>query len=235
MRFPELMQFLICGTTTIAFRISSLYPDIVTDDFCAILANERIRPHFHLSVQSGSDKILKSMNRPYTAANVEEASRKLRKIKPDCFLAADIITGFPGETEEDFALSMKLTHLCNFSWVHVFPFSPRPGTVAFSIRPQVPQSVSGERARRLTSLATEQKRLFLEKAVGKKFKAIIEKRRTNEIRAVSENFIHLKITDDKKHDFKKLGGKEVIVQISRILPVRSQTESVEAEAFLTDF
>lgn len=232
MRFPELMQFLLAGTSTIAFRISSLYPDIVTDDFCAILSNRRIRPHFHLSVQSGSDKILKSMKRPYTAADVVNAAQKLRSIKPDCFLAADIITGFPGETDEDFSASMELTRQCRFSWVHVFPFSPRPGTEAFAMRPQVPQAVSGERARNLTSLAVEQKRVFLENSLGKCFNAIIEKRRINEIRAVSENFIHLRIIDDKKHDFKSLGGKEVSVEITRILPVRSQTESVEAEAML---
>ena len=232
MRFPDLMQFLLAGTKKIAFRISSLYPDIVTDDFCLILANGRIRPHFHLSVQSGSDKILKSMKRPYKSNDVIEASKKLRKIKPNCFIAADIITGFPGETDEDFELSMELTRKCEFSWVHVFPFSPRPGTEAYVMRPQVPQAISGERAKLLTSLAIDQKRQFLENSVGKQLKAIIEKRRTNEIRAVSENFIHLKITDDKKHDFISLGGKEVKVQISRILPVRSQTESVEAEAFL---
>ena len=229
MRFPELMKFLLENTEKIAFRISSLYPDIVTEEFCKILLNNRIRPHFHLSVQSGSDKILKSMRRPYTANDVIEASRKLRAIKQDCFLAADIITGFPGENEEDFSLSMELCQKCDFSWVHVFPFSARPGTEAFKMRPQVPQSVSGERARRLTSLAIEQKKLFLDSMVGKQFKAIIEKRRIHEVRAVSENFIHLRIIADKTHDFISLGGKEVSVKIIRILPVRSQTESVEAE------
>jgi len=232
MRFPELMEFLIENTSTIAFRISSLYPDIVTADFCKILSSDRVRPHFHLSVQSGSDKILKSMNRPYKSHDVIEASHMLRKIKPDCFLAADIITGFPGETDGDFAQSMELTRQCDFSWVHVFPFSPRPGTAAYSMRPQVPQSVSGERARQLKALAVAQKKCFLENSLGKQFKAIIEKRRINEIRAVSENFIHIRINDYKRQDLKSLGGKEVTVQISRILPARSQTESVEAEAFL---
>ena len=230
MRFPELLKFLLDSTEKIAFRISSLYPDIVTDDFCAILSSDRIRPHFHLSVQSGSDKILKSMKRPYSAQDVIEASRKLRAIKPDCFLAADIITGFPGETDEDFSLSMELSRECGFSWVHVFPFSARPGTEAFKMRPQVPQSISGERARKLTALAIEQKKLFLEKMVGKEFRAIIEKRRIHEVRAVSENFVHLRIIADKTHDFISLGGKEVTVRIIHILPVRSQTESVEAEA-----
>ena len=230
MRFPELMKFLLDNTEKISFRISSLYPDIVTEEFCKILSDNRIRPHFHLSVQSGSDKILKSMKRPYTAADVKEASHKLRAIKPDCFLAADIITGFPGETEDDFSLSMELCQKSDFSWVHVFPFSARPGTEAYKMRPQVPQSVSGERARKLTSLAINQKKLFLENLVGKQFRAIIEKKRINEVRAVSENFIHLRIIADKAHDFISLGGKEVTVKIVRILPVRSQTESVEAEA-----
>ena len=232
MRFPELMKFLLENTKTIAFRISSLYPDIITEDFCNIISDRRIRPHFHLSVQSGSDRILKSMRRPYSAQDVIEASRKLRAIKPECFLAADIITGFPGETDEDFSLSMELSRKCGFSWVHVFPFSARPGTEAFSMRPQVPQYVSGERARNLTSLAIEQKKLFLERTVGKEFRAIIEKRRIHEIRAVSENYIHLRILADSRQDFVSLGGKEVTVKIVRILPVRAQTESVEAEAIV---
>ncbi|MCR4939350.1 MAG: tRNA (N(6)-L-threonylcarbamoyladenosine(37)-C(2))-methylthiotransferase MtaB [Treponemataceae bacterium] len=233
MRFPELMSFLLSGTSTISFRISSLYPDIVTDAFCSILADERIRPHFHLSVQSGSDRILRSMNRPYGAEDVIKASRMLRAVKTGCFLAADIITGFPGETEEDFSASMELCRECDFSWVHVFPFSPRPGTKAFSMRPQVPQSISGDRAHRLTELALIQKKNYLEKAIGKQFKAVIEKRRTDEIRAVTENFIHIRIPKSN-NELKSLGGKEVTVSISRILPVRAQTESVEAEAFLVE-
>ena len=232
-RFPELMKYLLAGTSSISFRISSLYPDIVTDSFCSVLADERIRPHFHLSVQSGSDKILKKMHRPYSSEDVVNAAKKLRNVKPECFLAADIITGFPGESEEDFTCSMELCKQCDFSWVHVFPFSPRPGTEAYAMRPHVPQSVSGERARRLTELALNQKRIYLEKLVGKQFKAIIEKRRTEEIRAVTENYIHLRVKNDKKEDLIKLGGKEVTVQISKILPVKAQTESVEAEAFIT--
>ena len=232
MRFPELMKFLLDNTEKIAFRISSLYPDIITDEFCKILSDERIRPHFHLSVQSGSDKILKSMKRPYKSSVVIEAVRKLRSIKPGCFLAADIITGFPGETDDDFSLSMELCCQCNFSWVHVFPFSARPGTEAFSMRRQVPQSVSGERARKLTSLAIEQKKLYLEQTIGKEFRAIIEKRRIHEVRAVSENYMHLRIIGGGNFDLSSLGGKEITVRIVRILPVRAQTESVEAEAVL---
>ena len=234
MRFPELMKFLLAETEKIAFRISSLYPDIITESFCTILDNKRIRPHFHLSVQSGSDNILKKMKRPYSAADVVKASKILRRIKPDCFLAADIITGFPGETEDDFSLSMELCRECSFSWVHVFPFSARPGTEAFSMRPQVPQSVSGERARRLTSLAMEQKKTFLENTIGMEFKAIIEKRRINEIRAVSENFIHIRILNDNRSDFAKLGGREITLRIVNVLPVRAQTESVEAEAIIVE-
>lgn len=234
MRFPELMKFLLAETEKIAFRISSLYPDIVTESFCAVLDNKRIRPHFHLSVQSGSDNILKKMRRPYSAADVVKASKMLRQIKPDCFLAADIITGFPSETEDDFSLSMELCRECGFSWVHVFPFSARPGTEAFSMRPQVPQSVSGERARRLTSLAMEQKKLFLENTIGREFRAIIEKRRINEIRAVSENFIHIRILNDNRSDYVKLGGREITLRIVNILHVRAQTESVEAEAVIVE-
>lgn len=230
MRFPDLLQFLLASTSAISFRISSLYPDIVTDSFCSLLKDDRIRPHFHLSVQSGSDKILRSMKRPYSSSDVVTAAKKLKSVKPDCFLAADIITGFPGEGEDDFQASLELCRECEFSWVHVFPFSPRPGTEAFAMRPQVPQSLSGDRARRLTEEAYSMKKKFLEKSLGKTFKAIIEKRRTDELRAVTENFIHVRITNRKIEEEKKLGGKEVSLRLTNILSSRSQTEGVEAEA-----
>lgn len=229
--FAQLLRLLLDNTRTIHFRISSLYPDRVDDDLCESIKDERIRPHFHLSVQSGSNTILRSMNRPYKAEDVVRAARRLRQLKPGCFLACDVITGFPGETDEDFAQTLAMCRDADFSWIHVFPFSARPGTAAYRMRPQVPQSVSGKRAAELTDFACMQKRRYLEDFTGRTLTAIVEKRRTDELRAVTENFIHVRLTplSTVAEDSASLGGKEVKIRIEKVLESRSQTEDVEAE------
>lgn len=229
--FAQLLQLLLDNTETIHFRISSMYPDRVDDELCAVIKDERIRPHFHLSVQSGSNAVLHAMNRPYKAADVIDAAHRLRALKPDCFLACDVITGFPGETDYDFADTLSMCRDADFSWIHVFPFSARPGTAAYSMRPQVPQSISGKRASELTSFACSQKSAYLAAFKGKELTAIVEKRRTDELRAVTSNFIHVRLSPltTVAEDSAKLGGKEVLIRITNILESRSQTEDVEAE------
>ncbi|MGL4982510.1 MAG: radical SAM protein, partial [Treponemataceae bacterium] len=96
--FSKLLQFLLENTQSIAFRISSLYPQQITDEFCSVITSNRIRPHFHLSVQSGSDQILQKMNRNYSRNDITDAVKKLRKAKNNPFIACDIIVGFPSET-----------------------------------------------------------------------------------------------------------------------------------------
>ena len=100
--FPHLLDLCIKKTSKIAFRISSLYPEVIDDFFCSVISSSRVRPHFHISVQSGSNKILSAMGRKYLREDVIEACRKLNDAKLNPFIASDIITGFPGETDEDF-------------------------------------------------------------------------------------------------------------------------------------
>ena len=114
LNFSQLLVKLLENTSSINFRISSLYPEIVDDEFCSVISNDRVRPSFHLSVQSGSDKILQSMNRAYKAADVVNACDLIRSVKPDAFIACDIITGFPGEEDCDFEDTMALCRRCDF-------------------------------------------------------------------------------------------------------------------------
>ena len=131
--FAGLLKILLENTSHIAFRISSFYPEHITERLCAVLATPRVRPSFHLSVQSGSDEILRAMRRQYKAKDVWRAVQLLRQTKENPFIACDIIAGFPGETEADFSLTQKMCHELHFAWIHAFPFSPRPGTPAFTI------------------------------------------------------------------------------------------------------
>ncbi len=205
--FPELLQLLLLNTKHIKFRISSLYPEIVTEKFCCVINDERVQPHFHISVQSGSDKILSLMNRQYKAAEVEKACRMLREAKKNPFIACDIITGFPGETESDFNDTMKLCKACDFAWVHAFPYSERPGTVAAAMKNKVPQALSGERAKKITDWAISQKIKYVEAFKGIEMTAVLETaKRPAAIsanvnsrviyHAVTDNFIHCEIISD---------------------------------------
>ncbi|MDE5614848.1 MAG: radical SAM protein, partial [Treponemataceae bacterium] len=116
--FATLLELMLAHTRTIGIRISSLYPEIVTERLARIIAHPRVRPHFHLSVQSGSDAVLARMNRPYRAEVVFAAGERLRRAKQRPFLACDIIAGFPGETDEDFAQTMAVLRKTEMTFVH---------------------------------------------------------------------------------------------------------------------
>ena len=217
--FSALLKYLLDATKKINFRISSLYPEIVNDDFCKVIKDSRVRPHFHISVQSGSNKILQLMNRKYNRDDVLKACKNLRVSKPGCFLACDIITGFPGESHEDFEETMDLCRQCDFTWVHTFPFSARPGTPAFDMKPKISQSVSQKRAHELNDWAVSQKIKYIKSFIGKPLSAIIEKEQpsstnTNFIyNCMTENFIHCQITSPKPLQ----ESKEYIITITDVL------------------
>ncbi len=214
--FTELLSLLLENTKKIHFRISSLYPDIVNDDFCRVISDSRVQPHFHISVQSGSTEILKAMNRPYSRESVIKACKKLREAKNNPFIACDIITGFPGETDEDFDKTMQLCSECNFAWVHAFPYSARPGTAAASMKNKVPQSVSGERSKQLTEWAINQKIKYVKDFYGSEHKAVLEtvkrplalsaKGSSGRFiyHAVTDNFIHCEIISEKLLETNKM-------------------------------
>lgn len=190
-----LLAYLLDGTERIALRISSTEPEGVDDDFVRVAARGRIRPHFHLSVQSGSDAVLRRMRRRYRAADVEEAAARLRAAAGDPFLACDIIAGFPGEREEDFEETYELCRRIGFAWIHAFPFSPRPGTEAARLDGPVDQRTAGYRVERLGSLALEGRAAYLARWTGRTVDAVVE-RSSDDLKggwatAVSANYLKL--------------------------------------------
>ncbi len=227
----RLVDYLLKNTATISYRISSLYPERVDDELCKVLDNARIRPHFHLSVQSGSDKILAAMNRKYNSQSIYEAVNRLRKIKPDAFIACDVIAGFPGETEDDFEQTMKMCKKCRFTWIHAFPFSARPGTTAAKMKNQVPQRISRERIKQLTAFAQQSKYEYTESFTGKTIKAIIEKHRSDCVRAVGENFLHIKLEGDY-NKLSSFAGEEITVCITKPLRTDGAEDEIDALGLL---
>jgi len=189
-----LLNYLLGNTSTIGLRLSSLEPESIDAELCAILAHERIRPHFHLSVQSGSDSVLRRMGRSYTRAAVEQAVYELRAVKRNPFLACDIITGFPGETAADFNETRELCRSAEFAWIHAFPYSKRPGTAAFSFAQTVPEREAVRRVEELTDIARQGRRAYVNSWLGSELEALIEKGRggqSGSCRALSANYLKL--------------------------------------------
>ena len=137
-------------------RLSSLNPDIITDEFISRLAKcEKICPHFHLSMQSGCDKTLKAMNRHYTSAEYLEKCELIRKYFDNPAITTDIIVGFPGETDEDFETTLETVKKAKFYQIHVFKYSRRDGTVAADMEDQVDEQVKNIRSEELIKLADQ--------------------------------------------------------------------------------
>jgi threonylcarbamoyladenosine tRNA methylthiotransferase MtaB len=189
-----LIAYLLAETQSIRLRLSSLEPDGLSEDFIKTLASPRIRPHFHLSVQSGSPLILQHMARPYQVQSIEDGIALLRSVKADPFLACDIITGFPGETDTAFEETWSLCQRVGFAWIHAFPYSPRPGTMAYSFTGHVSERIAGARVERLLTLAREGRRAYTSRWIGKTVEAVVETHENPRIAsAVSENYLKLRI------------------------------------------
>ena len=148
-------------------RLGSLEVRVVTDELLTALSEMRsFAPHFHLSLQSGSDAVLAAMNRRYTAAEYLEKVSLIRKYFPFAGVTTDVIVGFPAETEENFAQTLSLVKTARFSDVHCFPYSPRSGTKAYSMK-DLPSEVKKERLARLVALKNRCKAAFEEENFGR--------------------------------------------------------------------
>jgi threonylcarbamoyladenosine tRNA methylthiotransferase MtaB len=189
-----LLKYLVEGSASIALRLSSLEPEGINDKLAAVLAHLRIRPHFHLSVQSGSDTVLHRMGRAYRAQTVKQGAALLRSVKDNPFLACDIIAGFPGETAAEFDQTLALCEQIGFAWIHAFPYSKRPGTAAFSLKNPVCERDTTRRVETLTALALRGRRDYAQTWLGRDLSAIVEKGEPDSEgrrRAVSENYLKL--------------------------------------------
>ncbi len=155
-------------------RLSSLDPVRVDDDLMRLVAEEpRMMPHLHLSLQAGDDLVLKRMKRRHLRADAVALAQRLRKLRPDVILGADFIAGFPTEDEAMFQRSLDLVDECGLTWLHVFPYSPRPGTPAARM-PQVPGEVRKERAARLRLAGAKAVRDWLLPRTGETVTVLVE-------------------------------------------------------------
>jgi len=194
---PRLLELLTSVPGEYRIRLTSLEPEMISDKLLQAVSHPRICPHFHIPVQSGSDRILKAVYRPYTADKIRRAVAGLRKVKKDPFLAADVIAGLPGEAEEDFEASRSLIEELGFAALHVFPFSPRPGTELYHAKQHVPERIAGERAALLRELALRLHDEYAQRWIGTEVTVLPEEIR--EIKGekywsgLSENYLRVEL------------------------------------------
>jgi threonylcarbamoyladenosine tRNA methylthiotransferase MtaB len=163
----ELLKKILRETNIERIRLGSLDPRLITQKLLGLYPHPRLMPHWHLSLQSGSDVILKKMNRQYTARKYLDIIARTRKIYPLFSFTTDIIVGFPGETKNDFAASCSLVRKAQFAKVHIFPFSPRPGTPAAGMQNQIDEKIKKQRVKILQAIARKTAKKFSRKLIGR--------------------------------------------------------------------
>lgn len=160
---------------TVRFRLGSLEPRIITEDFCVKLSRfTNLCPHFHLSMQSGCDETLRRMHRKYDTALFLNSVTTLKRHFPDCGITTDMIVGFPGEDEKEFSKSLQFIEKCDFSSMHIFPYSRRRGTLADKMPNQLTRAEKAERASRANMVAEKMKLSFLNSRIGKTESVLFE-------------------------------------------------------------
>ncbi len=170
----DLMEAVSAAVPGVRLRLGSLEPRTVTEEFCeraALLPD--LCPQFHLSLQSGCDATLKRMRRKYDTARYLQSVELLKRSFRHPAITTDLITGFPGETEEEFQETLDFIQKCGFARMHIFPYSERPGTPAAEME-QVPKALRGARARRAAEAAAAMRRAFLEECVGRTEEVLFE-------------------------------------------------------------
>lgn len=190
-------------------RLGSLEAELLDEEIIERLSKlVNFCPHFHLSLQSGCDKTLREMGRKYDKAEYFTIVSNIRKHFPDCAITTDIMVGFPGETDDDFNESLEFVKSVGFADGHIFPYSPREGTVASKRSDQIEQSVKNRRAKILSDAIAESRKAFLNSMVGKRVKVLFEKEKDSPWHiGHTENYVVVKVkrfTDTLRYEIKNV-------------------------------
>jgi threonylcarbamoyladenosine tRNA methylthiotransferase MtaB len=174
MEIADLMQMILDKTTIERVRLSSIEPQNFSDKFISLFKNPRFCPHLHISLQSGSDSVLKLMRRRYDTEMFTHVIDRLRAAVPHISITTDVIVGFPGETDELFEETVKYVQKIAFSKIHIFPYSKRSGTIAANMPNQVPYDVKKLRCERLSKIEEKMRLKFYEDNIGREESVLIE-------------------------------------------------------------
>jgi threonylcarbamoyladenosine tRNA methylthiotransferase MtaB len=175
-------------------RISSIEPNLLTDQIIGYCAkSKKFMPHFHLPLQSGSNKILRKMKRRYRKENYEARVKKIKSNIPDACVGADVIVGFPGETEDDFLETHNFLNELEISYLHVFTFSERSNTVAVEMGEVVPKEIKDERSKMLHILSDKKRRHFNDQFINKNRPVLFENIKNGKILGHTDNYIQVEV------------------------------------------
>jgi threonylcarbamoyladenosine tRNA methylthiotransferase MtaB len=189
MRLAALLRLVLRETGVERLRLSSVEPMDFSDDLLELMATEpRIAKHVHAPLQSGSDSVLKRMKRKYRTRHYEDRLRRAHELMPWAAFGADVMTGFPGESDTEFDETCRFIERLPFTYLHVFTYSERPGTPAAEL-PQVPWQVRKERTRVLRELGARKNREFRERMVGCRLSAVTLDNGT----ALTENYLKVEL------------------------------------------
>lgn len=172
----DLLQTILLKTKIERIRLGSLDPRLINEKLIELFNHPRLLPHWHLSLQSGSDKILKAMNRGYDTKKYLEIVKKIRTRNPLFSFTTDIIAGFPDETKKDFQETCDFVKKIGFAKIHVFPYSPRPGTLAAAMK-QIQDKIKNERTKKLIKISEQIGKKFTNKFKGKKRSVLFEQKK----------------------------------------------------------
>ena len=189
--FQALVERILAQTLIARVRISSIEPMDITPSLIRLVARERrLADHFHVPLQSGSDRILRLMNRRYWTSQYSDRILAIREAVPQAGIGADVMTGFPGETRQDHQASLEFISRLPFTYLHIFPYSARPGTAAAARPEQVNGRVARERAHDLRAVIARKRQTFLEEQIGRTLSALtLADKGGNSAAAITSNYL----------------------------------------------
>ena len=195
----DLLEHVLESNVMDRVRLSSIEPHELTQDIIELVTKTEIFcDHFHIPLQSGDDRVLERMHRSYTSSFFIDLILNIKDQVPDAAIGVDILTGFPGETEKAFENTYSLIEKLPVTYLHVFPFSPRPGTPAFKYPQKIPQKTIKARCEKMRRLGNEKKYAFYNKFMGKTVEVLIESKRdkaTGLLKGITSNYIPVHIVD----------------------------------------
>jgi threonylcarbamoyladenosine tRNA methylthiotransferase MtaB len=186
-----LLRRILQETNIRRVRLSSIQPPEFSSGLIGLWRDPRLCPHFHLSLQSGSDTVLKRMKRRYTTVDYLQAVTLIRNSVPDVAITTDVIVGFPGETDSEFQKTLAFCRQTQFARIHIFPFSPRPGTEAATMPQQVSSAVKKERSQQMLALAKENANNFKRQFLGRTMEVLWEQQSGGVWSGLTGNYIKI--------------------------------------------
>lgn len=209
--FLELLEGLDKLDGILRYRISSIEPNLLTDEIIDFVARSRaFLPHFHVPLQAGSDHVLQLMHRRYDTALYRDKVLKIKSAMPDACIAADIMAGFNGESEEEFRKTLDFVESIPISYLHVFTYSDRPGTAALKLGEKVPVPVRHEHTQRLLELSAKKHRQFVDSQLGKARPVLWESKEVERLSTYMEGWTDNYIRVQAPHDPSRVNTVETI-------------------------